>query len=83
MRSKGWVLLGNEEPPSIHLTVDPLTDQAIESFLSDLADVTGRVRRGEDVGEGGLAYGLTDGSGAPRWIRDAVELLRRRANRSA
>ena len=82
MRSKGWVLLGNEEPPSIHLTVDPLTDEAIDLFLADLADVTRRVRKGESVEEGGLDYGLASGGGVPRWILDAVKLLQQRAERA-
>jgi hypothetical protein len=46
MRARGWVLLSNEEPPSIHLTVDPMTDEAIRVFLTDLIEVVGLISAG-------------------------------------
>jgi hypothetical protein len=78
MRNKGWVLLGNEEPPSIHLTVDPLTDEAINLFLRDLAEVTDAIRSGKEVAKGNLEYGLVKGDSTPRWIQNAVRMLTQR-----
>ncbi len=46
MAARGWVMLGREEPPSIHLTVDPINDEGIRLFPHDLAEVTNGVRSG-------------------------------------
>jgi hypothetical protein len=75
MRAKGWVLLGNEKPPSIHLTVDPMTDETIRLFVNDLTGVVDSIRAGETVERGSLDYGLATGRTTPRWIDDAVGLI--------
>ena len=75
MRARGWVLLGNEDPPSIHLTVDPMTDEAINLFVNDITAVVDSIREGETVERGSLDYGLATGRTTPRWIDDAVGLI--------
>ncbi|MCC7411879.1 MAG: aspartate aminotransferase family protein [Gammaproteobacteria bacterium] len=58
MTALGWVLLGNYEPPLVNLPVDAATDDAvIDTFLDELADVTGKVHRGEIDAKGELRYG--------------------------
>jgi len=83
MRKKQWVLFGNEEPPSMSLTVDPLSDDVIELFLSDLREVVNSIRSGKEVEKGQLEYGLAKGGGTPRWIRNAVRLVRERGTGQA
>lgn len=73
--AKGWVLFGNEQPPSLHLTLDPLPDSIMEAFLADLEAVVGAVRRGEGL-RGELEYGLAKRSRTARWIEQARRLAR-------
>lgn len=72
MRSKGWVFLGNEQPPSMHLTIDPLPEHVIESLLSDLRSVVAAIRTGHAV-SGDLQYGLAKTQTA-NWIEQASRL---------
>lgn len=77
MRNKGWVFLGNEQPPSMHLTLDPLPDHVIKSVLIDLKSVVREIRSGHAVA-GDLQYGLAKTRRTAHWIEQA----RRLANRS-
>jgi glutamate/tyrosine decarboxylase-like PLP-dependent enzyme len=74
MKMKGWALLGNQEPPSIHLTIDPLTPAAIDRFLTDLADATNDVRSGRVAPRDVLAYGLAKEGQLPKWLVRGVAL---------
>lgn len=74
MREKGWVLFGNETPPSIHLTLDPLPAPTIESLLSDLRDAVQAAQSAGSV-SGQFEYGLAKGRSTARWIEDACRLL--------
>jgi sphinganine-1-phosphate aldolase len=76
MRSKGWVFLGNEQPPSMHLTIDPLPDQVIESFLDDLRSVVAAVKAGSTVAAD-LQYGLAKTRRTARWIEQARPIAKR------
>jgi glutamate/tyrosine decarboxylase-like PLP-dependent enzyme len=70
MRRKSWVFLGNEQPPSMHLTIDPLSDQVIKSLLIDLSSVVAEIRAGQSVA-GDLQYGLAKTRRTARWIEQA------------
>jgi glutamate/tyrosine decarboxylase-like PLP-dependent enzyme len=76
MRSKGWVFLGNEQPPSMHLTIDPLPDHVIESLLVDLRSVVAAIRAGDAV-SGDLQYGLAKTQRTANWIEQAGRLASR------
>jgi glutamate/tyrosine decarboxylase-like PLP-dependent enzyme len=73
MQEKGWVLFGNEQPPSMHLTIDPLPQDVIDAFLLDLASVVAAVRSGHSVA-GDLQYGRAKTRRTARWIERALEL---------
>jgi hypothetical protein len=68
------VLFGNETPPSIHLTLDPLPPPIIESLLSDLRDAV-RAARSAGTAAGDFEYGLAKGARTARWIARARQLL--------
>ncbi len=70
MRNKGWVLFGNEAPPSMHLTLDPLPDQTIESLLVDLRAAVEGAKTGGSAA-GALEYGLAKSRRSARWIERA------------
>lgn len=72
MRSKGWVFPGNEQPPAMHLTIDPLPHHVIESLLDDLRSVVAAIRAGHTV-SGDLQYGLAKTQTAT-WIEQASRL---------
>lgn len=55
MSSRGWFVMGTQEPPLVHLTVDPIDDEWIEHYLSDLADAVVDARSGR-FGDGQLRY---------------------------
>lgn len=58
MSELGWVLFGMHEPPLINMPVDAAADDTlINTFLSELADVTRKVQRGELIVKGDLRYG--------------------------
>ncbi len=47
MEEKGWRLLGVNNPPAIHLTLDVMEQPDLQRFVDDLEDVCGRIRSGE------------------------------------
>jgi sphinganine-1-phosphate aldolase len=70
MRNKGWILFGNEVPPSLHLTLDPLPDPTIESFLTDLRAAVEEAKAGS-AAAGDFEYGLSKSRRSARWIERA------------
>lgn len=52
MGDKGYYVMGTQ-PDLIHLTVDPVPDEWIAMYLSDLQEVAASVRSGKVDGEGG------------------------------
>jgi glutamate/tyrosine decarboxylase-like PLP-dependent enzyme len=76
MRAKGWVFLGNDEPPAIHLTIDPLPDEIIDAMLHDLATVMAEIKSGR-LEAGALEYGMAKGKRTSRWLEQAGRIARR------
>lgn len=56
MTKLGWVHFGTTQPPMIQLILDPVPDQYVEAYLTDLGDVVKKVRAGEDFGTAALRY---------------------------
>jgi len=73
MQAQGWVFFGNEQPPSMHLTIDPLPQDVINELLHDLTSVVAAIRSGRSV-TGDLQYGLAKTQHTSRWIEQAREL---------
>ena len=79
MNNLGWCLLGNYEPPTMHLTVDPMSDEVIDSFISDLTEVMIRLNSGSQLTSGSLSYsGGKGGSYTPKWVSRALALIEKR-----
>jgi sphinganine-1-phosphate aldolase len=76
MRAKGWILLGNEHPPAMHLTIDPLPIEVIEALLADLRVVVAEVREGR-VTAGDLQYGMSKARRTSRWIERARDIAQK------
>lgn len=76
MEERGWRLLGVNEPPAIHLTVDVMTPASLDKFVNDLSDVSELIRAGEIKSEGLLSYGGVGAEEtAPKWLLSAVEVM--------
>lgn len=76
MESRDWRLLGLNDPPAIHLTVDVMQSDSRNKFLTDLAEVAEDVRSGKEDGEGLLSYGGVGAEEtAPKWLLNAVEFM--------
>ena len=76
MEQKGWRLLGVSTPPAIHLTIDVMSDEALSRFVTDLDDVSARIRSGQLKEEGLLSYGGVGAEAdAPKWLLSAVEIM--------
>ena len=81
MEEKGWRLLGVNNPPAIHLTIDVMEDADLQRFVDDLDDVCQRIRSGELKEEGLLSYGGVGAEeDAPKWLLSAVEIMEKKAN---
>lgn len=81
MEKRGWRLLGVNEPPAIHLTIDIMTASSLEKFLNDLAVVAEKVRSGSESDSGMLSYGgVGDEETAPKWLLSAVEILDKKSS---
>jgi glutamate/tyrosine decarboxylase-like PLP-dependent enzyme len=58
MTEKGWILLGNYEPPLINIPVDGATDDTVvDTFLTELKEVVKRAQSGDLKEESELRYG--------------------------
>ncbi|MGR5499248.1 pyridoxal phosphate-dependent decarboxylase family protein [Vibrio sp. DNB22_10_4] len=76
MSQRGWSLLGNAQPPAIHLAIDPISDEQVERMLIDFYDVVEEVRSGEGEQQGSLSYSGGHGqSYTPKWVRQVLEIL--------
>ncbi len=79
MSERGWVLLGVNEPPAIHLTIDPMDHEYLSRFLDDLSEVVAAIRSGRQDREGLLSYGgVGAAETAPNWLLDCVEYMEKR-----
>lgn len=77
MAERGWPLLGVNDPPAIHLTLDVIGEESLQELLQDLDDVCADARSGKLTTEGLLSYGgAGSGQGIPKWLRSAVEIMR-------
>ncbi|HZS93143.1 MAG TPA: aminotransferase class V-fold PLP-dependent enzyme [Chloroflexota bacterium] len=56
MTERGWFVMGTKEPELMHLTCDPVGDEVIDLYLSDLRQVAEEVRRGALDQAGSLGY---------------------------
>jgi len=83
MNALGWVLWGNNEPPLIHLTIDPTMDDVIQRFLADLKEVVNSLHAGKihaSTGTGVYGTGIDGGEDQlPRWIHNAWDLINSRS----
>lgn len=76
MAQKGWRLLGVNNPPAIHLTIDVTSARTLDRFMEDLELVARGVSDGTLTKEGLLEYGGTgDLSTAPKWLVSALEIM--------
>ncbi|MEK9543972.1 MAG: hypothetical protein VW016_10855, partial [Luminiphilus sp.] len=76
MEQHGWRLLGVLDPPAIHLTIDVLSEAALEQFLIDLETSVADIRAGKIDTEGLLTYGgVAAEETAPKWLLSAVEIM--------
>lgn len=81
MEEKGWRLLGVNNPPAIHLTLDVMEEKDLQRFVGDLDEVCERIRSGELQQEGLLSYGGVGAEEtAPKWLLSAVEIMEKKAN---
>ena len=81
MEQKSWRLLGVNNPPAIHLTLDVMEEKDLQRFVVDLDEVCERVRKGELKEEGLLSYGgVSAEEDAPKWLLSAVEIMEKKAN---
>jgi sphinganine-1-phosphate aldolase len=81
MEERGWRLLGVNNPPAIHLTLDVMEDKDVQKFIDDLAQVCTLIRSGEIVEEGLLSYGgVGAAESAPKWLLSAVEIIEKKEN---
>ncbi len=81
MEERGWRLLGVNNPPAIHLTLDVMADEDLQRFVEDLEEVCDKIRSGELKEEGLLSYGgVGAAEDAPKWLLSAVEIMERKAD---
>lgn len=79
MEQRGWRLLGVNNPPAIHLTLDVMEDKDLQKFIDDLAEVCTLIRSGDLVEEGMLSYGgVGAAESAPKWLLSAVEIIEKK-----
>ena len=76
MEQRGWKLLGVTTPPAIHLTLDLMSDDSRDLFISDLREVCRDIREGRLEEEGLLTYGGVGAEEhAPKWLTSAIEIF--------
>ena len=81
MEERGWRLLGVNNPPAIHLTLDVMADEDLQRFVEDLEEVCNKIHSGELKEEGLLSYGgVGAAEDAPKWLLSAVEIMERKAD---
>lgn len=81
MEQRGWRLLGVNNPPAIHLTIDVMEEEHLQHFLDDLSSVCEEIRAGTLEREGLLSYGGVGAEAdAPKWLLSAVEIFEKKAH---
>jgi glutamate/tyrosine decarboxylase-like PLP-dependent enzyme len=76
MAQRGWSLLGNAQPPAIHLAIDPISDEQVERMIEDFYHVAEEVKAGECDDKGSLAYSGGESSGyTPKWVSQVLAML--------
>lgn len=76
METRGWRLLGVNNPPAIHLTLDVIDAETEQKLLTDLEEVCIDIRSGKLTTEGMLSYGGVGAEAdAPKWLLSAVEIM--------
>jgi len=75
MEQRGWRLLGVNNPPAIHMTLDVMEEEYLQRFLSDLEEIVASIKNGELTQEGDLAYGGVGAGVTPKWLTSAVEIM--------
>ena len=80
MANRGWALLANSDPPLLHLTVEPASDDVVALFLTDLRDVVECGTAGTAARSQTTTYGSLTQEGGPLWLDRATRLLTRRAS---
>ena len=81
MEERGWRLLGVQNPPAIHLTLDVMEDEYLQRFLVDLDEISADIRDGKLTAEGLLSYGGVGArETAPKWLLSALEIMEKRGN---
>jgi glutamate/tyrosine decarboxylase-like PLP-dependent enzyme len=79
MEERGWKLLGVTTPPAVHLTLDVMEEEYLESFLQDLEDVSRDICDGKFTKEGLLTYGGVGAEAdAPKWLLTAVKIMNKK-----
>jgi glutamate/tyrosine decarboxylase-like PLP-dependent enzyme len=59
MEARGWKLDRQQKPPTLHLMVTPAHAAGADTFLADLRECTGGLKRGETAPDGSAAmYGM-------------------------
>ena len=81
MEERGWRLLGVQNPPAIHLTLDVMEEDYLQRFLNDLEEIAADIRAGKLTAEGLLSYGGVGArETAPKWLLSALEIIERRGS---
>lgn len=83
MAARGWALHANGDPPLLHLTVEPASDEVVGLFLSDLRAVAERDGAHRGRRSRAATYGAPSRGGGPLWLARATRLLARRSSDSA
>jgi glutamate/tyrosine decarboxylase-like PLP-dependent enzyme len=84
MAQRGWSLLGNTQPPAIHLAIDPICDEQVERMIEDFYHVVEEVKAGESDEQGSLAYSGGKGSGyTPKWVSQVLAMLPKKLSKSS
>ncbi len=74
MEQRGWSLLGVNQPPAIHLTLDLMPEADLSRFIRDLEEVAAAVSSGKFNDQGLLSYGGVGDTGtAPNWLVELIE----------
>jgi glutamate/tyrosine decarboxylase-like PLP-dependent enzyme len=76
METRGWSLLGVNDPEAIHLTLDIMPQPDLDRFINDLREITAQAISGELSTEGLLSYGGVGDTGtAPTWLLELIDQM--------
>ena len=58
LMTKGWIMLGTQEPPLLNLPIDAaMDDEVINTFITDLTEIVDGLTSGTIDAESKLVYG--------------------------